>query len=130
MTIQVVNLHKTTADWNLGRSSSLGNPFKVEGDNLDLVCDVFAEYLFHILLHKESIPADVAVDISLRYHLRISTAYKNPSREEILTLLAEVYGVAKTEDVTIGCYCKPKRCHLDTVKQFLDDRIHRSMVLS
>ena len=39
-----------------------------------------------------------------------------PFRDAII----EIYHLARTNDVTLMCYCTPRRCHCDTIKAFID----------
>jgi hypothetical protein len=34
--------------------------------------------------------------------------------------LAKIIQLSKTKDVALGCWCYPKRCHAETIKQFID----------
>ena len=102
MTIYVGNKHWSKAigiEVYVGRPSVLGNPYKVGvHGNGDTVCDQYFSY-FH---------EQVRIPIS-------------PIRVEIIRL----YHLAKTNDITLMCWCKPNRCHCDTIKEFLDGQLNK-----
>ncbi len=78
----------------IGRGSPLGNPFKMLSEqDRDSVCDKYEEWF------KEQIKIN---------------------NKTVLTELSRLYKLAKNQDLILGCYCAPKRCHGDTIKQFLD----------
>lgn len=78
---------------NIMRGSALGNPFIIgkDGDRDD-VCNKYEE------------------------HLKRLVEKKGEARKE----LARIYKLAKKGDVELVCCCKPKRCHSDAIKAFLD----------
>ena len=85
----------------IGRGSPLGNPFPMhcEADR-DLVCDSFNSY-FKDKVEKQD--------------------------PYIVSELNRILELAETQEVILGCYCKsksnPKRCHGDTVKEYLEERL-------
>lgn len=75
------------------RSSVLGNPYYMNGESMrDKVCDDYEKY-FNVLI-------------------------KNNNRA--LNELRKIYKIAKVNDVALGCWCYPKRCHAEVIKAFLD----------
>ena len=78
----------------IGRGSPLGNPFvmRSEEDRND-VCDKYEEW-FNKQIEDEN--------------------------QVVLSELRRIYLLAKRQDVILGCYCSPKRCHGDTIKKFID----------
>ena len=78
----------------IGRGSPLGNPFVMHTeDDRDTVCDKYEEW-FNKQVQEEN--------------------------KEVLRELRRIYLLAKRQDVVLGCYCSPKRCHGETIKKFLD----------
>lgn len=102
--ITVVN--KTTHDFDVycGRGSALGNPFPMhkEGDR-DAVCDAYA------------------------IHLDKAIKAKTP---EVISMLTYIKKLAIAGDVRLGCFCAPRRCHCDYIKQVVETVINKSGVLS
>jgi hypothetical protein len=78
-----------------GKNSILGNPYLItKENNRDMVCDEFDTYFKEALLDKDSI---------------ISTYIRGLEEE------------SKTKDIVLLCFCKPLRCHTDTIKNYLDN---------
>lgn len=78
----------------IGRGSPLGNPFIMKSEeDRDYVCDQYEEWF-----HKQ-------------------VKGKN---QTVLNELRRIYLIAKRQDVVLGCYCSPKRCHGETIKRFLE----------
>lgn len=77
------------------RRTVLGNPFRMESeDDRDEVCDNYEEY-FHEKLHSTDL--------------------------EFTNFLCDLIEITIDQGyIKLGCHCAPKRCHLDTVKRFLD----------
>lgn len=110
--IKVVNIrnYKPEKDWVLikvDRSSVLGNPFKMKfptpamvvrnpnynKDERNRVCDEYAEYFNRKVKEEGSF------------------------RNEVI----RIYRLAKSgQNIALGCWCAPKRCHAMHIKQFLD----------
>jgi hypothetical protein len=78
-----------------GEAGLLGNPFAVNvtHSNRDEVCDKFQVH-FDMMIK--------ACEGSLYRRMR------------------ELYKIALTQDVELACFCVPKRCHCETIKNFLD----------
>lgn len=80
----------------IGRGSPLGNPFIMRdgsGAERDRVCNAYAAGLDEQILGK------------------------NPT---VLAELRRLYRLAKAGDITLGCFCAPKRCHGESVAAFLN----------
>ena len=98
--IKVVNKYREPNHIYCGRGSALGNPFpmKHEGER-DEVCDKYEVYF------KEQVEG-----------------LKN---EAMLSELRSIYKEAQKGDVNLGCFCSPKRCHCDTIKNFIENQNKR-----
>jgi len=84
---------KNTWDVKVDRSSILGNPFLMRDEALrNHVCDLYKEYFDK----KESI------------------SFKNE-----LSRLAQIH--KKYNKLNLFCWCAPRRCHADTIKEFLEE---------
>ena len=78
----------------IGRGSPLGNIFVMKDKSeRDIVCDAYEVWF------NEKVKQN------------------DPS---VMQELRKIYKLAKQGDVVLGCYCSPKRCHGDTIKNFLD----------
>lgn len=82
-------------DYYIGRPSPLGNPFKMrKEEDRDKVCNKY-ERFFQLMLNNED--------------------------SDITNELKKVYALGKDKDrVILGCYCSPRRCHGDTIANFLN----------
>lgn len=90
----------------VGRGSALGNPFtSIQGR------ETMAETV--VDSRKESID---------RYyeHLCVEIAGKN---EKICKALNEIYLKALNGDVQLACYCSPKPCHADIIKEIVESKL-------
>jgi polynucleotide 5'-kinase involved in rRNA processing len=94
---KVVNIRKEKYDVYIGRGSVFGNPFT----HLPLR-NTKAEY--QVKTREEAIE---------RYKEWFYN--KLDSDDDFLVKVSELKGK------TLGCYCKPKSCHGDIIKEFLDN---------
>lgn len=107
--INVVNKYKHTPgpnDFYIGRGSALGNPFtsiKDRKTKAEFVCES----------REESVEA-------FREYLTDNIAVKNP---EITNALNKIWLKAKKGDLNLVCYCKPKSCHGDVSKEFVEEKL-------
>jgi hypothetical protein len=79
----------------IGRGSPLGNPFAMSNESQlerDRVCDAYESWF------------------------ATKVAEKDPA---VIQELRKLWVMHKNSDVTLGCFCAPKRCHGDTIKGFL-----------
>lgn len=94
--IIVVNVRNTVQGYSkllIDRRSVFGNPFYMNDESQrDAVCDKYAEYFPQALKMKPALNAMYA-DLLKR--------------------------VIKGEKIQLMCHCAPKRCHGDTVKEYL-----------
>ena len=93
--VEVVNIKNNRAECiYCGRGTALGNPFKMQNEaDRDRVCGLYIDW-FAAKIKK-----------------------KDP---EVLELLKQIYGKGLRDGIVrIGCYCAPKQCHLDTVRNWL-----------
>lgn len=107
--ISVVNKYKhqkTESDFYIGRGSALGNPFtsiKTKETKALVVCENreesisrFKEYLKEKIQNKD---------------------------EKICFELNRIYKMAKKGDVNLICYCAPKACHGDVIKEIIEEKL-------
>ena len=101
--IYIGNLRKKYDDEILqvrvDRSSPLGNPFFMKNENQrDDVCDAYEQY-FNMLIKDQS-----------------GAFYGELNR---------IISIAKTQDVRLMCWCSPKRCHSETIKNYIEKEISK-----
>jgi len=79
------------------RNTPLGNPYYMENESKrDYVCDMYEEYF--------------------------KTALRdNPAFTAELDRLAGIYG--KYGKLDLFCWCAPKRCHAETIKAYLEQKV-------
>jgi len=77
-------------------SSPLANPFVLNGDRT-AACDSY-EVWFHAQILNE-----------------------NPEVHKELNRLKEIHD--RTGELSLLCFCAPLRCHCDTIKEYLDEKI-------
>ena len=110
--INIVNLKRTKSCIPLDRTSVLGNPFWMESENQRTdVIQAYRRWLWSMMQGK-----DDTYKIAEAYNVKISSTYKNPKPDQVKAYLLNLCAKYKEEAVlTIGCWCKPKDCHLDVV---------------
>ena len=96
--IKVVNKYKEPNHMYCGRGSALGNTFPMSSEaDRDSVCNQYEVWF------KE----------------RTMQGMENPQ----IDMLRKLYKAAKASDINLGCFCAPKRCHCDTIKEFIDSKL-------
>lgn len=103
-------IHKKNSDKHknviyVGRGSILGNPYTSIQHKKTLAN-------FVVNSREESISM-------FRNYLLEQINNKN---QEICQILNHIYILAKNEDVFLSCYCKPKSCHADIIKEIVDSK--------
>ena len=108
--INVVNKYKhepSNNDVYIGRGSPLGNPFtgskKVENTKAAFQCS----------------SREKAIEKYENY-LRLAI-YENDSY--ICNEMNRIWKMAKTGDVNLVCFCKPKACHGDIIKKLIEEKL-------
>ena len=111
--INIVHCRKDLDNIYCGRGSALGNPFKlgVQGDR-DIVCDLYHEYFYD------------TIDEVAFLELWDLVGYEDIMKSNIKPQMKQLYLIfnklVNGEDVNLGCYCTPNRCHVETIKEFLE----------
>lgn len=85
----------------IGRGSPLGNPYPInESQSRDMVCDAYEQWF--------------AQQITVR-------------NNAVMHELSRLEQILRTNGrLVLGCYCAPKRCHGETIKRYLEERIAAS----
>ena len=106
------------------RASVLGNPFdmgKNEGLR-DQICDAYEAYFQTVLDGAEPYPT--AKRIADQTKLKLASAWKRPSRNDFVAELDRVEAlISQGKPIKLLCWCAPCRCHLDAVKNYLNQQI-------
>lgn len=72
----------------------LGNKFYMHNESeRDLVCDKYQEWFDKQIKNRNL---------------------------DVLNELRRIYKIAQVNDIALGCWCYPKRCHSETIKRFLE----------
>ena len=88
----------------IDRSSAIGNPFYMSDESLrDKVCDDYQDYFDGIL------------------GIYLNTDNKLSDHDlEFVIELNDIIKLSKTNNIALGCWCAPKRCHGETIKRYID----------
>ena len=115
MTITVVDKRKVPDHIYCGRGSSLGNPFVMlkEADR-NIVCNQYQDWFYERV--NELLFLDKA-DTRTTGKSYPTT----PQEDQLLSIFSYIINSGK--DVNLGCFCAPKRCHCDTIKTFLENKL-------
>lgn len=109
--ISVIHKKNTSRYKNVvyvGRGSSLGNPYtSIKGR------DTLAKFV--VESRKESI------ECFKNYLLKCI----EEKEEKVCEELNKIYSLALKEDVYISCYCKPKSCHGDVIKEIIELKLQK-----
>jgi len=103
MNIKIINRYKIKNTPNTifcGRGSPLGNPFPINTfQGRDDVCELYIDWFNLNLRHPENIQG---------FHKQLHTIEAMARKHPIIHL---------------ECYCAPKRCHCETIKKYIEDKI-------
>tara|TARA_R110000868_G_scaffold115997_6_gene309362 strand:+ start:8109 stop:8438 length:330 start_codon:yes stop_codon:yes gene_type:complete len=108
--ISVVNKYKhtpTSTDVYIGRGSALGNPYtgskSVENTKAEYQCE----------------SREVAI-AKYKEYLMLAISEKN---RYICDELNKIWLMAKSSDINLVCFCKPKPCHGDIIKKVIENTL-------
>lgn len=123
--MQVVHLKKHPDCFKVDRSSYLGNPFELTDESLrDKVCKAHKDYV-NVILNLKYEPQEVAKYLSLSYGLKLSKAWKKPTREQFISELNKLKeAFDKNVNLKLGCWCAPKQCHASNYIAIIEDEMH------
>lgn len=105
MSIRIVNLRNYRPVQGellikVDRSSPVGNPFPMRGEGTrGEVCDKYEDYFRKKVTDK--------------------------SDQKFMNYLRMIYKYARTNNIALGCWCAPKRCHAETIKHFIEEQLPR-----
>ena len=100
MAIKIGNIRTFKPDGSIAikvdRTSPLGNPFYMCNESVrDYVCARYEEYF--------NAPHPIIFNDELN----------------------RIVELARTNDITLLCWCYPKRCHAETIKRYVEDRLEK-----
>src|SRR5574340_1813137 len=112
--INVVNTHKhikTSSDVYIGRGSVLGNPYT------------------HLPLEKSKAEHQVATreEAIEKYKQWLDLNILN-MEEKITNELNKILHMSQDGGFNLVCFCKPKSCHGDYIKQLIEEHIKNNLV--
>ena len=76
---------------------------------LDIIFPTTSDFILSFMEDRKSTPKPKTKSVS------IPSTYTDRENE-----LRRIYVIAKTSDVALACWCTPKQCHGETIKEFLD----------
>lgn len=106
--IRVVNVktYKQNAEeifFKIDRTSPLGNPFHMEDETQRArVC----EY----------------------YKVWFNDKVKKQDDTNFLNYLEFIYNKAKNNNIALGCWCSPKQCHGEVIKEYLEEKLNETTI--
>lgn len=112
--------HSTKTQVRVDRSSVLGNPFEMLMESeRDKVCEAFQEYFDLVMRgHNPSLK-----EIAEKYQVRLSGKYKGSPELIRLRIRDLTTQYLRDKNLSLMCWCKPKRCHATTIKNYLEKEL-------
>ena len=113
--ITIVNMHKDPKDGEkrvrCDRFSPIGNPFFMINETEEernRVCDLYQSYFDDIMKNN-------LTDRQIFEKYQVSSEIV-----KFKEFMRELWRQHKRYDLTLGCWCAPKRCHTETIKEFIE----------
>lgn len=120
MNLLVASLRQTKIGIRCDRSSVLGNPFQMKDESeRDAVVEGFRIYLNKVAL-KGIDPDIAAIAIAKQHKLSLSETWEPKTRAHIINELNRIQSLSERSDVTLLCWCAPKKCHCDIIVNYLN----------
>lgn len=99
--VKLVNKANSKYHIYCGRGSIYGNPLHIDKNKTrDDVCDEYEIY-FHDKIKND---------------------------EEFKNEIDKLIVIATTSELILGCHCKPKRCHVETIQNYINNAIMKNVV--
>lgn len=101
MSVRVVNKYKEPDHVYCGRFTPVGNPFPMKDKSVaerNRVCDEYEDWFNKKMFEKHN---------------------------KVTQFVNELVLLASVSDLNLGCFCAPKRCHCDTIKDYIDNRLKK-----
>lgn len=101
-------------DIKCDRSSVLGNPFDlVKESDRDSVAHAHKQFLNQVRLNDN-------VSLSIWKEQKVASAYRHPGCKTIRNELSRIEGLLRQGyKIRLLCWCSPKRCHADNIRDYL-----------
>ena len=104
MAIKIGNIRTFKPDGSIAikvdRTSPLGNPYRMSSEIYrDAVC--------------------------IKYDFMIYTKIKDKQDISFIHELNRIVELARTNDITLLCWCYPRRCHAETIKRYIEHRLEK-----
>jgi len=111
MSIKVVHINSKQAQGShreycgragKGQEGILGNPYWMNDESKrDEVCDKFDIWFVATINHL------------FYYQLNVKD-------KKLISRINELVELAKTKDIELACFCSPKRCHAESIKEVIE----------
>jgi hypothetical protein len=127
MVISIDNLRSTREGIRCDRKFPLGNPFALlsgSGDReRDIVVDAYGYYL-HLVANLQMSPTlALQTANNLTPQPLIIHRSARPFRHQFMAELNRLEELARSQDITLLCWCYPLRCHCDRIADYLRWRL-------
>ena len=120
MTLLVASLKQTKMGVRCDRTSVLGNPFEMKDESQrDAVIKGFRIYLNTVAL-KGIDPDIAATTIAKQHGLDLSNSWNPKTRSHIMNELQRIQSLSERGEITLLCWCAPKKCHCDIIVNYLN----------
>lgn len=109
MSVQIINLRTGQPyDFRCDRESPVGNPFAMHHESArDKVCEQY-ESLFDQTMHDDTLDDNI---VGLLFNSNVG---------KFRAYIQEIVNFHNQHGhVTLACWCAPKRCHCETIKQWI-----------
>ena len=110
--------HYAGRDYGRHKSIGLGNPFIVgKHGGRGECCDLFERLILADFLDAVSIVSEGRDDV---YGIRNMCKLLKLSIEELESLQSDLWDAIRAlpKDAVLGCWCKPQRCHCDSIVRY------------
>ena len=105
MSVKIINLRTGQPyDFRCDRKSPVGNPFAMHHESArDIVCEQY-ESLFDQTMHDNT----------------VGPLFNSSNVSKFRAYIQEIVNFHNQHGhVTLACWCAPKRCHCETIKQWI-----------
>lgn len=134
MKIFIKNLNQSRNGVRCDRIGAYGNPFELfdpeDSVARDNVCNAYHDFFYRVVVDLYDAEEALSI-VSGLYDVKVSSTWKNYSKEQIIVAIEDLVQKAIAEDnkesdigeLTLLCWCNPKRCHTETIREYLKYRV-------
>lgn len=109
--ITIVNVRNSSNYIYCARGSALGNPFFMRNEaQRDLVCDKYEDWFYSVIDEPNFLISRPSIE-------------SHPQTHQLI----KIYNKALFGNINLGCYCAPKRCHCETIKTFIENKLNERL---